>query len=144
MSFQFLPVVTAQLPSPPPPLFPIPFNCSQAFSWLLSLIVLPLCCSHHSSSVSRQLGLRRTLLWHNFITKQPGESREVEREEEGCWGGRDGRDTQQCCYKAVFLLCLHLISLLLSFTNREVVCHYMGRHSPSPGYHNNKNISPML
>ena len=41
MSFTFLPVVTAQLP--PPPLFPIPFNCSQAFSWLLSLIVLPLC-----------------------------------------------------------------------------------------------------
>ncbi|TNN48668.1 hypothetical protein EYF80_041125 [Liparis tanakae] len=26
--------------------------------------------------------LRRTLLWDNFITKQPGESREVETEEE--------------------------------------------------------------
>lgn len=64
----------------------IPYLLHFFSDYLLSLsFILLLLCDSVAPSIPlvwRQLGLR-TLQWDNFITKQPRESREFEREERG-------------------------------------------------------------
>lgn len=55
-----------------------------------------------------------------------------------------GKISSSVIIKLSSFLSLHLISLLLSFTNRETVWHQMKRHSPSPGSHNHRNLSSLL
>lgn len=121
--FKFLPTVTALSLSS----LLLPQSLSHFFPGLSvagvfdSSSSLWFCCSRHPSSVLRQLWLWTTLLWDNFITKQPRESSGVEREGDVKGDGDGGQISSSVVIRLSTFYAF--LSLLLSCTNREIVRH---------------------